>query len=377
MPSPPIVFLVPGDLGSLTGGYAYDRQIISGLRAEGCDVGVLQLGAGFPWPDAATLRQAAEQVAAIPDGRIVVADGLALGVIPDIVALHAQRLHWVALVHHPLALETGLNEAQRQQLFDSEQRALAAARQVIVTSVSTARALDGYGVPAARIHVVEPGTHLPPLATGSHDGGLSLLCVATLTPRKGHQVLIDALAGLQDRAWTLHCVGSLARDADTVRSLRVAIAAQGLSDRVHLHGEVDDAALAAHYAQADVFVLPSFHEGYGMVLAEALAHGLPIVSTQAGAIPGTVPLEAGLLLPPGNVQALRAALARLMDEAGLRASLATGAQAARARLPSWAQAVSLFAEALRCADPDPTTGPRPSCRRCGQGAGNRPAAPRQ
>jgi len=347
VPSPSIVFLVPGDLGALTGGYAYDRQIISGLRAAGWHVEVVQLGAGFPWPDAATLSQAAEQITAIPDGRTVVADGLAFGVIPDIVARHAQRLHWVALVHHPLALETGLSEAQRQQLLASEQGALAAARLVIVTSATTARALDGLGVPASHIHVVEPGTHLPPLATGSDDGGLSLLCVATLTPRKGHQVLLEALAGLQDRAWTLHCVGSQARDAQTARSLHATITAQGLSGRVHLHGEVDDAVLAARYTQADVFVLPSFHEGYGMVLAEALAHGLPIVSTLAGAIPDTVPLEAGLLVPAGDAQALRAALARLMDEPGLRASLAAGAQVARARLPSWAQAVSLFAETLR------------------------------
>lgn len=341
-----VVFLVPGELDTLTGGYAYDRRIIQGLRAARWRVEVVQLGPGFPWPDAATLSLAADQIAAIPDGCTVIADGLALGVMPDTVARHAQRLHWVALVHHPLALETGLSEAQRRQLFASEQGALAATDLVIVTSTSTARALDRYGVSASRIQVVEPGTEPRALATGSGHGGLSLLCVATVTPRKGHQVLIEALAGLRDRAWTLHAVGSLTRDAETAAALRTGVAAQGLSDRVHLHGEVDDLALAAHYAQADAFVLPSHHEGYGMVLAEALAHGLPIVSTLAGAIPDTVPPDAGLLVPPGDALALRAALARLMDEPPLRASLATGAQAARACLPGWPQAVSLFAEAV-------------------------------
>jgi glycosyltransferase involved in cell wall biosynthesis len=142
-------------------------------------------------------------------------------------------------------------------------------------------------------------------------------------------------------------VGSLNRNADTARALRAAIAMHGMSERIHLHGEVDEAQLAARYAQADVFVLPSFHEGYGMVLAEALAHGLPIVSTTAGAIPDTVPREAGLLLPPGDALALRAALAQLLDDAGLRASLAAGARTARAGLPGWPHAVAEFAQALK------------------------------
>lgn len=346
MLSSPLVFVVPGDLDTLTGGYAYDRQIIQGLRAAGWAIEVLQLGPGFPWPDATTLSRAAEQIAAIPDGRTVIADGLALGAMPNIVTRHARRLHWVALVHHPLALETGLSDTQSLQLFSSEQQALAETDLVIVTSPATARALDPYGVPTSRIQVVEPGTEPRPRAMGSRDGGLSLLCVATVTPRKGHQVLIDALAGLQDRPWTLDAVGSLTRDAETAKSVHASIASHGLRGRVHLHGEVDGATLAAHYAQADLFVLPSFHEGYGMVLAEALSHGLPVVSTLAGAIPDTVPHDAGLLVPPGDVRALRAALTRLMDEPRLRASLAAGAQAARTRLPGWPQAVSLFAKAL-------------------------------
>jgi glycosyltransferase involved in cell wall biosynthesis len=363
VPLPPIVFVIPGDLASLTGGYAYDRHIIDGLRADGQDVTVMSLGGGFPWPDAATLDHAAGQIAAIADGATVVADGLALGVIPDIVARHARRLHWVALVHHPLALETGLSAARAQQLFDSERRALAAVSRVIVTSPATALALEPYGVAASCIEVIEPGTHAVLLAHGSAHGsvqspsrsdsaradhdGLSLLCVATVTPRKGHDILIDALAGLRDRPWRLDCVGSLTRDAAAAHALRQAIARHGLVERVWLHGEVSEARLAAHYAQADAFVLASFHEGYGMVLSEALAHGLPIVSTRAGAIPDTVPAGAGLLVPPGDAAALRVALARLMDEPALRASLAAGAQAARAHLPGWPQAVSRFAQALR------------------------------
>jgi len=349
-----VVFVVPGDLNSLTGGYGYDRKIMAGLGDAGWAVDAMELGASFPWPDAATLDHAAQQIAAIPDGTLVVVDGLAFGAMPGVAEQHAARLRWVALVHHPLALETGLTEQQARQLLDSERRALATARAVIVTSAATARELARYGVAAGRVQVVTPGTQHAPLAAGSGADsavrGLSLLCVATLTRRKGHAVLIEALAGLQDRAWTLHCVGSTTRDTGTASAVRGAIAKHGLGERVQLHGEVPATTLEAFYMQADAVVLPSYFEGYGMALAEALAHGLPVVSTTAGAIPDTVPADAGVLLPPGDVAALRAALALLLGEPARRARLAAGAQAARAILPTWPQAVLRFAAALGTVD---------------------------
>lgn len=346
----PLIFVLPGDVGSVTGGYGYDRRMIAGLREAGRAVELVTLGAGFPWPDAAALADAARQLAAMADGATVVVDGLAFGAMPGLAELHAARLRWVALVHHPLALETGLSPEQGRALFDSERRALATTRGVIVTSGATARELSRYGVGAERIQVVTPGTDPAPRATGSgadpQRRGLNLLCVATLTPRKGHAVLIDALRGLQDRAWTLHCVGSTTREADTAKALRLAISEYGLADRVRLHGVVSEDVLQSMYRQADAVVLPSHFEGYGMVLAEALAHGLPVVSTTAGAIPDTVPREAGVLVPPGDPVALRAALAALLDEPALRARLRAGARAARAALPTWPQAVARFAAAL-------------------------------
>lgn len=339
-------FLVPGDLGTRTGGYVYDRHIIEGLRARHWAVEVLSPGEGYPAPDEGTLECTARVVGAVPDGALVVVDGLAFGVLPDLVREHARRLDWIALVHHPLALETGLDPGRRQALFDSERRALAHARGVIVTSPSTARALADFDVGASRIVVVEPGTEPAPLATGSGGDVLSLLCVATVTPRKGHALLVEALAGLKDRRWVLHCAGSLAMDPACAGALRQTIDAHGLRERVLLHGEQDEAGLRTLYAGADAFVLPSFHEGYGMALAEALAHGLPVISTRAGAIPDTVPDTAGMLVAPGNVGELRAALQRLMNDAAWRAQLGAGARAARDHPPSWARSSARFASAL-------------------------------
>ena len=353
-------FLVPGDWNAATGGYGYDRRIAAGLQGAGWAVEVRSPGDAFPLPDAATLERAGDVIAALPDDAVVVADGLAFGALPALVEAHARRLRWVALVHHPLSFEAGLPDDLRRRLVDSERHALAHARHVVVTSPSTARALGAFGVPPSRVTVVEPGTEAAPLATGGGAGAqaLCLLCVATVTTRKGHAVLIEALAGLADRRWTLHCAGSLARDAAAAAAVHALVAQHGLQERIVWHGEVNSARLDSLYAQADLFVLPSFHEGYGMALAEALVRGLPVVSCAAGAIPDTVPPSAGLLVPPGDAAALQAALRRVMDEAGLRSALAAGARAAGKRLPTWPHAVARFAAVLhQVGDADEATAP--------------------
>jgi glycosyltransferase involved in cell wall biosynthesis len=342
------VFLVPGDPQARTGGTLYDQRIAAGLRASGWVVDWRSPGDGFPLADAATMGQAQRTVEALPDGALVVADGLAFSVLPELAARHAQRLRWVALVHHPLALETGLTPAQQAALRESERRALASARHVIVTSPATARALAEYAVPAARISVVEPGTDPAPMARGggAGAGALSLLCVASVTARKGHVELLQALAGLRDRPWQLHCAGSLQHDAATASAVRDAAAQLGLAERIAWHGEVDAARLAALYDAADVFVLASHHEGYGMAFAEALAHGLPVVGCAAGAVADTVPADAGRLVPVGDAPALQQALRGLMDDMAARQSLAAGARAAALRLPRWDDAAQRFATAL-------------------------------
>jgi glycosyltransferase involved in cell wall biosynthesis len=338
-------FLIPGDWTTPTGGYTYDRRLVLALREAGWWVDVLSLSGPWPHPDPAALAVAAEMVASLPDGTLVVADGLAFGALHDLAAQHNERLRWVALVHHPLHLETGLTDAVREQLLDDETRALRHARQVVVTSASTALDVAAMGVPPAQIAVVEPGTDpVPTSSTPGREGPLRLLCVATLTARKGHSLLLQALAGLTHLDWELHNVGSTTRDPDTAAHL-LALAAP-LGERVVWHGEMDAQALQAHYADADVFVLASLHEGFGMVITEALAHGLPVVASDGGALAQTLPADAGLQVPAGEVAPLQAALARVLSDAALRARLAAGARAAAAHLPSWPMQAARFAAVL-------------------------------
>jgi glycosyltransferase involved in cell wall biosynthesis len=343
---PSLELLLPGDPATLTGGYEYDRRLAAGLRELGWEVTVHALDASFPAPDAAGLGHAREVLARIPDGRQVLIDGLALGAMPDLAIAEARRLRLVGLVHHPLAEETGLPPTRAEALRRSEARALAAVRRVIATSAATARALPDYGVVAERIVVVEPGTDPAPLARGSGGPEVELLCVASVVPRKGHALLIEALAGLASRDWRLTCAGSLDRSPDTVVALRGRIEGLGIADQVRLAGEVDRSALAACYDRADVAVLATYHEGYGMALAEALARGLPVVSTLAGAVRDTVPADTGLLVPVGDMAALRGALASMIGDAALRARLAAGARRARERLPTWPASCARLARAL-------------------------------
>jgi glycosyltransferase involved in cell wall biosynthesis len=338
-------FLIPGDWNTPTGGFTYDRRTVIALREAGWTVGVHCLNGAWPYPEADDLAAAATCIASLPDGTLVVADGLALGALAEVVAPHAQRLRWVALVHHPLHLETGLSEAARQQLLTDETRALRHARRVVVPSHATARDVADMGVPPGHIAVVEPGTDPVPVSSApQREGPLRLLCVATLTARKGHALLLQALAGLTHLDWTLHNVGSATRDPDTATYL-LKLAAP-LGHRVVWHGEMDAQALQAHYAEADVFVLASLHEGFGMVITEALAHGLPVVASDAGALAQTVPSEAGLQVPAGEVTPLQAALARVLSDAELRERLAAGARAAATRLPTWPMQAARFANVL-------------------------------
>jgi glycosyltransferase involved in cell wall biosynthesis len=342
-------FFIPGDLQAATGGYAYDRRIIAGLRELGWRVTVHALDASFPQPSAMALDQAHTAFARLPEQALVLVDGLAAGAMPQVLHAHAARLRLLALVHHPLAAESGLAPHIAQLLARSERQALQAVRHVFVTSHATQDALRAYGVAPGRVSVVEPGTDAAPQARGSRGETLQLLCVATLIPRKGHDLLLDALGALAGARWHLTCVGSLTRSPQTVGRLRAQVQRLGLGAQVTLTGEVDAAALAQLYADADLFVLPTRFEGYGMAIAEALAHGLPVIGTLVGAIPELVGETAGLLVAPGDADLLRAALQRVLTEPALLGSLAAGAAAIRGTLPGWPQQCARLSSVLESA----------------------------
>jgi len=344
----PLGFVVPGPLDQVTGGYLFDRRLVDGLRARGRAVHVHELDGRFPEADDTARTAAAAVLEALPDDRIVVVDGLALPGFEACLAAHSSRLRLVGFVHHPLSAEAGADPVRLERHAALEARLWPMLRGVVCASAHTARAVLAAGIAPERVAVAPPGT-APSVRPGPRreaGGALRLLAVGTVTPRKGHLALVEALAGLRDLDWCLDCVGSLVRDPGCVAAVRDAIAAHRLDDRIALHGELPAEALEAAWRQADAFVLPSLHEGYGMAFAEALAHGLPVVATTAGALPETVPADASLRVPPGDVGALREALERLLAEPALRASLAAGARRAGAALSDWPVAVDRWIAAV-------------------------------
>lgn len=340
MTRPALEFVLPGDVDdprSPSGGNTYGRRVAAELDALGWRVARRLVPGGWPRPDAAAEAGLARVLDAVPDGGIVLLDGLVAAGVPQVLGPHATRLRLVVLVHLPLGDEAGLPAAVAAELDARERASLSAAAAVIVTSTEAAKRLAGHGL--AAVFVAEPGTDPAPPATGT-DGASALLCVAAVTPVKGHDVLVDALAAVADQPWSCACAGPLDRAPGHVAALRERIARAGLEERVRLVGPLDPAALDDAYAASDLAVLASSTETYGMVVAESLARGIPVVTTTGGALPDTVGrapdgTRPGLLVPPGDPAALAAALRRWFTEPALRTRLRAAALARAAALPAW------------------------------------------
>jgi glycosyltransferase involved in cell wall biosynthesis len=331
-----LTFAISADYERATGGWVYDQRLLAGLTRLGWHIHRLTLPAGFPNPSPAAREDAAAAFRRIADGALVLVDQLCLGVLPEVAKEQAQRLRLIMIVHHPLALED--ERARRASLVfaQSEREALRHVAGVIATSPATARLLVAdYGVPSERIIVAVPGVDRQPLACGSGGRVPTLLSVGSVVPRKDHDALIAALAGLRHLPWRLVIVGNTTRAPAHVARLRTRIAASALSSRVFLTGELSARALARRWQTADLYVAASRHEGYGMAIAEALSRGLPVITTSAGAVGAWIGHRGALVVPDGNTARLRAALARVLTMPSLRAQLRRGALARRRALPTW------------------------------------------
>lgn len=344
-----IAFAYPGDLDTPTGGYRYDRAVIGALEARGHAVARVALAPDFPFPAEASVADAAARLAAVPRDTVLIVDGLAFGALPA-AALAPVAAPIVALVHHPLALETGLAAADAARLAASERAALAFARAVVVTSPATARTVEAdFGVAAGRLTVALPGLDPRWSRLARRPAAPPrIVSVGSLSPRKGHDVLVDAVASLGDLKVRCDIVGGVT-DPQVADALAAQIAAHGLGDRVTLHGALETDAIAALYEAASVFALATRYEGFGMVFAEAMAAGLPVVGTTGGAVPDVVPATAGILVAPDDLPGFAAALRSVLVDEARRARLAEGARAAGAGFGGWertAATISDLVEAL-------------------------------
>jgi glycosyltransferase involved in cell wall biosynthesis len=332
-----------------SGGNTYDRRVCRGLAELGWAVHEHAVPGAWPRSSEAGHAALARAVRRIPDGAVVLLDGLIASTAPEALVPQARRLRQVVLVHMPLGHRPPDDEAGAVRACERD--VLAAAAAVVTTSAWTRRRLgELYALPADRVHVTEPGVDAARLAPGTAAGD-SLLCVAALTPHKGHDVLLDGLAMVTDLSWRLECVGSLVRDRAFADGVRRRARNSGLGNRVRFTGPRTGAELDRAYAAADLLLLASQAETYGMVVTEALARGLPVLATEVGGVTealghgkdGTRP---GLLVPPSDAAALGAALRTWLSDAELRARLRRAARERRASLRRWPATTSVLAGVL-------------------------------
>ncbi|MED7825746.1 glycosyltransferase family 4 protein [Streptomyces chiangmaiensis] len=347
-------FVVPGgvdDPAAPSGGNAYDRRIRLDLPGFGWQVHQHAVEGAWPRPDAAARAELARTLRELPDGTVVLLDGLVACGVPEIMVPETERLRLAVLVHLPLGDETGLDPRTAAELDAKERTTLRAVPAVVATSDWAVRRLvSHHGLAPDRVHVAAPGADIAPLAPGT-DGVSRLLCVAAVTPRKGQHRLIEALATVTDLPWTCSLVGGLGHDPAYVARLRALIAGHGLGDRLHLAGPRSGAELDDSYAAADLMVLTSYAETYGMAVTEALARGIPVLATDVGGLPealgrapdGGVP---GILVPPEDPAALAAELRGWFGEADVRRRLKAAARGRRSALDGWATTARSLAGVL-------------------------------
>ena len=325
-----------------SGGNTYDRHVCRELGAIGFSVHEHPVSGGWPRPDAASLGRLGDVIERIPGDAVVLLDGLIASTAPGVLVPEARRLRLVVLVHMPLG-HRPVDDAARPR----ERDVLESAAAVVTTSAWTRRRLlDLYPLPGDRVHVAEPGADAAELARGTEAGG-ALLCVAAVTFDKGHDVLLDALQMISAESWRCVCVGGLERDRTFVETLR----RHALGDRVDFAGPRTGVDLDRSYAAADLLVLASRAETYGMVVTEALARGVPVLATDVGGVTEALGHAAdgarpGMLVPPDDAASLAAALRTWLDDPDLRARWRRAARERRASLSGWSTTASVLARVL-------------------------------
>jgi glycosyltransferase involved in cell wall biosynthesis len=308
-----------------SGGNVYDLRLATALRARGREVTVHET----------SVESLGGLLDRLPDGATVIVDGLVGSFAPQVLSGAQQRLTVVMLVHLPVGLAVAGSTPQPEP----EARAMAAVDAVVCTSRWTRDWLaDAYGLPAERLHVVVPGAEKSPLADGSLAGD-RLLSVGAITPVKGHDVLVSALASLTDLRWTWTLVGASV-DAEHATALWRALCEAELDDRVTLAGALTGSDLAAAYANADLLVLPSRHETYGIVASEALARGVPVLATDVGGVRESLGTSSaddvpGMLVPADGPASLARALRSWLTSPDLRSRLRASAAERRVALEGW------------------------------------------
>jgi glycosyltransferase involved in cell wall biosynthesis len=344
-----VYFVVPDgidDPARPSGGNTYDRHLCRELGAHGWSAHECAVAGFWGRPGAASFAALERTLEQIPDDAVVLVDGLIGSTAPEVLEAQASRMRLVILMHMPLGQRPPGDAARRR-----ESAALATATATLTTSAWTrSQLIELYDLPAHLVRVAEPGVDAAEPARRTGAGG-ALLCVGAVTFQKGHDVLLGALESISDLSWRCTCVGNLDREPAFVESLRSRCLDGGLAERVSFPGPRTGAELDRSYTSADLLVVASRAETYGLVVSEALARGLPVIAPEVGGVAealgeGALGNRPGLLVAPEDPIALGEALGAWLGDVELRKRLRRAAAQRRESLPRWSTTASVVAGVL-------------------------------
>jgi glycosyltransferase involved in cell wall biosynthesis len=339
-----VYFFITGDIHSLTGGYLFNMHIINGLKQKGYTVVVL--GSDLKLNDKEGLERISRAgLEKLPLGACVIVDSIVLASLHQIVNEFRGRLKFLGLMHLPVSYD--ISSGVHGKLDNEELKALNHMELVIVTGRFTCDLLCNAGLNRKKIMIVEPGTEHFPRKRQYKSIPSELLCIANYSAVKAQDILVRGLSMLTAWNWTMHLFGDMEREPGYTTAIRLLIQQLKMENRIFMHGIAGRHEISRIYLNADLFVMPSLFESYGMALTESLAHGIPVVTTTAGNIPDTIPAGMGLLTEPANAGQLAEAIRSLFDEPSKYFALCSAASQYYRQARSWDQAVAEFEVIIR------------------------------
>lgn len=335
-------FLIPGDINTLTGGYVYNKYIIEGLKTLGYVVNLHQLAGDFPFPSKQSMVECYSIFSDIPAREPIFIDSLAFGPMHKIIGKYFGKNPVIAIMHLPLPKNPNFSPAQKDKLYLQEKNSLGFATCIVAVSEFTKQLILDYGIDSNKIVVINPGVIDIPRKATYPNFPKNLLCVGSYLPGKGQLLLIQALSELIEMKWTLAMYGIQDFDANYVKQIQNSIEKTQLTERVFMNPPIAGKVLTNAYLHADLFVLPSLFENFSMALNDALYCGIPVVTTDGGGIPFSVPKDMGVFVPKGNAKELKYALANILTDSMLYKNLYVAASNYYKTANTWEKSIKLF-----------------------------------
>jgi glycosyltransferase involved in cell wall biosynthesis len=345
-------FLIPGDINTLTGGYVYDKIVFEGLRKYGYTLLLHQLAPDFPFPSHNSLNECEVIFADIPQGEPIFIDSLAFGPMYKILIKYKKKNPVIAIMHLPLSRNPNFSKAEQQLFYKNEKTALGEATKIVAVSGFTKQLIEEYGVKPSKIEVVIPGVFDLPCKLNFPEHPENLLCVGSYLPGKGQLLLVQALSCLKFLPWTLNMFGIQDFNPEYVQKIKKRIKDDDLKDRIFMHRQIAGKALAFNYLNADLFILPSYFENFSMAINDALNYGIPVITTNGGGIPASVPHNMGIFVPVGNEGELIRTIKKVLTDSVLYRNLHTAAAQYYKTANSWENSILLFHFLIRNLDSD-------------------------